>query len=921
MTKIRGIRASARGTFKAGVAMPSLALALTAALLPGVAQAQAADEDSTAQDEIIVTGTLLRGVAPVGSPLISVGQGKLLESGATTSNELLATIPQVTNFFNTVPIQALATAVNQMQVTRPNLRSLSSPSAATSATLVLVDGHRVAGVGVNQSTIDPDLIAAGAIERVEVVTDGGSATYGADAVGGVINFITRKRFDGLKIDARYGFADNYYTLDTNVTAGKDWGSGSLYASYSYSKNDMIFGRDRDFISGKDYSTATPTLKGRQCNTPNVTMPGAFNFATFSFGPSVNYAYPNGGAGSFNGCDPTDNKSFIPAAERHGAVVGLYQDLSDAASINVKAFYSQRKTRGTDELTGNFTVTSANPYMFVPAGLARPAQETVNLSFAPLLGVDSAPFGTMAQEWGANAELTVALNDNWQARTLLNYSRSNSSYFLNTVNNTALAAAGAGSTAATAINPFNLAGTNPSVIAAITNYAIQGQARDELFTARSIIDGRLLTLPGGDVRVAVGYEFLRDNFTQRFTSGAPIGALGTMPYTGYGRSIHSVFGELQIPVVGDGNAMTGIRSLVLSASGRYDHYSDVGGTFNPKLGMTYKPFDGLALRGNWGTSFNAPSPLDQLGSLRNSIGAFPFLPFIRPEDNGKIGFFGGYTIGLQGSNPGLKPQTADTWSIGADLDPPSIPGLHASVSYYHVKFKDLLGTPTPDAGIFANFPANATTGLNGLSAAVVRAFAAQDPNGLSVVNPVIAANQLIYALIDFRVGNYGVLKVSGLDFSANYQHDTSFGSIDAGVAGNYQLSRKTQTSASAPVVNQLIAIAASGQNATPRLQLQTSLGATIGNLRAQATLNHSSGFAVARSLQRPQDKVGSYDTVNLFFKYDMPADSGLAKDLSFSLNVNNAFNTSPPAYLSTPDSGYANGFTLGRLVMLGVAKKF
>ncbi|MET0365492.1 MAG: TonB-dependent receptor, partial [Sphingobium sp.] len=859
-------------------------------------------------EDIIVTGTLLRGSAPVGSPIISVGRDKLESTGSTSSNELLATNPQVTNFFNNVPNAQLARAVNQLQVSRPELRNLLSPSAASSATLILVDGHRVAGIGVNQSSIDPDLIPTGAIERVEVVTDGGSATYGADAVGGVINFITRKRFDGIKMDGRYGFADDYYTVDANLTVGKDWGSGSLYASYSFAKNDAIFGRDRDFISGKDYSTATPTLKGRQCNAPNVTI------------GSTNYAYPSSTPGSVNACDPTDNKSFVPASERHGVIVGLYQELNDRVSINVRGFYSDRKTRGSDELAANFTVTSANPYMFVPTGTTRPASETVNLSFAPLLGTASAPSGTDAQEWGFNSEFKVALDDNWQVRTLLNYSRSNSSYFLNGIDTTALNAAGADSNPATAINPFNLAATNPATIAAIANRAIQGQARDELFNARAIVDGSLFSLPGGDVRVAVGYEFIRDNFQQRFTSGAAIGALRQLPFSQYGRSLNAVFGELQIPVFGADNAMPGIQSFVISASGRYDHYSDFGSTFNPKLGATYKPVSWLTLRGNWGTSFNAPTPLDQLGSQRNSIGAFPFLPFIRPGDN--IGFFGGYTIGLQGSNPGLKPQTADTWSIGADIAPPALPGLRASVSYYNVKFKDLLSTPSPDASIFSTFPSNATTAIGGLPASVVQAFASQDPGGLAIVNPLIASNQLIYALIDFRVGNYGILNTSGLDFDVSYRHETGFGSIDGQVAGNYQLTRKTQTSPGAPVRDQLVAIVSIQQNATPRLQLQASLGATVGKFRAQATLNHTSGYAVAPIVGiRPQDHVNPYDTVNLFFKYDVPGESKLLQDLSFTLNVNNVFDQDPPEYRSTPDSGFINAFSLGRLVLLGVSKKF
>lgn len=223
------------------------------------------------QDEIVVTGTLLRGAPPVGSNLIAVGQERVQSSGAQTPNELLGTIPQVTNLFNMVPASRLNIAVNQIQIVRPNLRNLAPETGSAASTLVLFDGHRIAGAGVTQSSVDPDLIPTGAIERVEVVTDGGSATYGADAVGGVINFITRKRFDGISLTGRYGFADDYYQVDGTVIAGKDWGTGSIYGAYSYQHNDAIFGRDRDFVRALDWNTMVPT--GRSCNPGNVVLGG------------------------------------------------------------------------------------------------------------------------------------------------------------------------------------------------------------------------------------------------------------------------------------------------------------------------------------------------------------------------------------------------------------------------------------------------------------------------------------------------------------------------------------------------------------------------------------------------------------------------------------------------------------------------
>lgn len=204
--------------------------------------------------------------------------------------------------------------------------------------------------------------------------------------------------------------------------------------------------------------------------------------------------------------------------------------------------------------------------------------------------------------------------------------------------------------------------------------------------------------------------------------------------------------------------------------------------------------------------------------------------------------------------------------------------------------------------------------NGLTADQLRAFAALAPNGSSVIEPLIAGNVGVYEAVLFLVGNYGTLEVDGLDFQANYRHDTGFGGIDASVAGNYTLNRDSRIGPGSPSIDLL-------EFNTSRLQLQAALGADIGNFRGQVTLNHTSGFDVERSATLPQDHVGDFNTVNVFLKYTVPGESMLLKDLSFTLNVNNVFDQDPPLYKLSTGNGYTNGFTLGRLVMLGVSKKF
>ena len=184
--------------------------ATSLALMPGsvVAQEDAAPE-RLALEEVVVTGTLIRGVQPTGSQVIGVDEADIVETGAVTTNELLATVPQVSNFFNQRPEQD--PRATELTLNRPNLRALPGINSASGATtLVLVDSHRLTPMGVNESSIDPDVIPGIVMQRVDIVPDGGSSLYGADAVGGVINFITLDEFEG---EAREVFPNTDLALE------------------------------------------------------------------------------------------------------------------------------------------------------------------------------------------------------------------------------------------------------------------------------------------------------------------------------------------------------------------------------------------------------------------------------------------------------------------------------------------------------------------------------------------------------------------------------------------------------------------------------------------------------------------------------------------------------------------------------------
>jgi iron complex outermembrane recepter protein len=890
---------------------------------PVFAQQGAAAEEASDED-IVVTGTLIRGIAPVGSQTITIGQDKLLETGSISTNELLGSIPQVSNYFNTVPAADLAIAVNQIQISRPNLRNIGGSNAASSPTLILVDGHRIATAGVSQASVDPEAIATGAIERVDVVTEGGSATYGADAVAGTINFVTLRRFDGVKVGGSIGFAKGYKQYDASATVGKAWDDGSVYLSYTYAHSDPLYGRQRSYIRNLDYSAQPYVGLDRNCNTPNVSLVGQFSIPGVSFNITPPTTLIN------SRCDLSDSETRVPEVERHGVTAGFSQDLDANTKVDIRAFYTQRESRSRSDLDGIVALGAGNPARAqvppAPPGVVLPSfgtipgtsivvpvtgfAPTVAFNLSPLLGPNSARSDTFYTVYGANIELTRSIGENWDVRALFNWSESNTRFDLTSINTSRLVAAGNGTTAATAFNPFNLSANSPALIADLIDNQIGGQAKDSIVQARLIASGSLFEMPGGDVKLAVGAEYFHDRLDRRFQSDIRIGTLRNFPFTSYRRNVKSIFGELFVPVISDGD---GGAMLSASAAVRHDKYSDFGTTTNPKFGLTFAPIPGIKLRGNWGTSFTAPTPLDKLGEATNTFSSFPIAAFVRPGDTPVPG---SNTLASQGSRPNLQPQTADTWSVGLDVAPEGS-GLRGSVSYFDVNFSNILGTPTPSVGIFTNFPGNViTNGNGGLSQAQLQSLFSVAPNAQAVIQGLAGAP--VYQYVDFRVGNFGRVHVKGMDFNLGYQLEVGSGSVDFNIYGVRQLSRKQQPAPGAPVINQLRA------GEISKLQLQSSVGFTMGGARAQVTWNHSQGYNLPTPTTSVpvQTRVKSFNTVDAFLRYDFK-NEGILNDFTLSLNVRNLLNQAPPVLLRNQpnETGYANGFTLGRMFILGISKKF
>ena len=849
------------------------------------------DDNAAELDEIVVTGTLLRGVAPTGTNVVGVTSEDIVSTGVTSSADLLARVPQVTNAFGGVP-QGSSTIAEP--ITRPNIRSLGASGGST--TLILLNGNRMVGAGILQTSPDPSAIPPSVLERVEVIPDGGSSIYGSDAIGGVINFITRKRYDGVELTAKYGMGDDYTTTDFSAMAGKDWGSGSALIAYAYAQHDAIAGADRDWFAQDHLAAGGSDFRSQSCTPGNITTGG------------VTYRMDTRTVG-VNRCDENKAIDFYPEEERQSVYAALSQQLTEDLSFDVTGYYSERDTvrkgqsptDGTG-IRGTGTITSANPY-FQPIGAE--TSQTVAFNYSAVTG-DALENPSNFSSMGVTPTLTYKFDGGWQLRATGNYGRSTNTVHTRQINTTAQAAALSGTTAATALNPYDVGATNATVLDSILNYELYGDATQEIRSVRTVADGNIFTTAAGQARLALGAEYYEETLDQtqgQGTIGNPIGASSSS-----NRDVTSLFGEIFVPLKAQDS---GIGSVDVNASMRMDVYSDVGDTINPKVGFNWRPVSELRIRGNWGTSFHAPS-LSDLGSSVDTraqvLGVSPFRAGGSPASD-----LFRPTILLAGGNPNLKPEEATTWSFGADWNPVgALDGLRVNLTYFNVEFTDAIGLAPffNGASYFANPSYASFFTLNPTQAQAEAATAGQRvENAPSITSLYTGGGATPYALIDARRNNLGSLKVDGIDFDIGYDWTLPLGTVSAGLAGTYTLNRDSQAVPGAPTVNEL-------DNSTSRYSLVGTLGWRSGPVTVDAIVNHRAGYDVTGVVG--QSEVDAYTLVNLFARYELPGE-GWMQNTALTLNLDNVFDEDPPYFNSA--TGYANGATLGRVFSIGVRKAF
>jgi iron complex outermembrane receptor protein len=884
-----------------------LATTMLLGLVPVAAQAQAptASAPPTSVDEIVVTGTQIRGVAPVGSSVIAIDNAQLQKSPGNTVTELLRSVPQIMNI-GADESQIATTGVGNTNVTRGNAVNLRG--LGPNATLALVDGRRIARSAVNGGYTDPSGVPSIAVERIEVVPDGASAIYGSDAVAGVVNFVLKKHVDGIDLRARYGVADGYDQRQLAGIGGLNWDGGGLVVAVEHDDHSRLSGNDRSWYRSDLRSVGGLNYSSPQCDPGNIVIGGVYYpIPVGGVTPATASALKATPADQRNFCEMQKNMDLLPKQERNSLSINVTQDVGDRVHLFAQGILSKRtfgvNFSGNGSLTehANLAVPKTNAFFVAPTGLT-PATETVEYNFINDLG-GILNTGGYSRFYDLATGARVDLGRDWNAELSGTWSRDDENYYGLGLNSTALSAGLASSDPTKAIDPYGLHRTNPSVLAGLFNQVFNPVARNISTTAQLKVDGPLFTLPGGAVKVAAGLAYDNEGLFS-LTLRGPLGAV-TSPLLAAHREIKSGFVELFVPIFGADNARPGLERLELSLAGRYDDYSDVGSTTNPKLGVNWSPVQGLMFRGSYGKSFRAPNMAD-----------IPYFAKVGAGINVATGVADSgnpkgvsNTITFNPGNPNLQPEKATTWSFGGEYKPPSIPGLTVGATWFSVDYTQLVATP-----LLANALNNPSFSFlvtrNPTQAQIAQLLTL----GLPLVGTIPTT---VDAIVDLTPRNLGGTKAQGFDFQVSYRHETdAMGVFTVGAAGTYITTYDIKQNQNSPAVSTLNTI-----TYPKRLKARSYLDWNLGDVSATVFVNYVNGYD--NNQVAPVQKVRANTTVDLSLAYDVKW-SGLGRALEgmrLSLDASNIFDRDPPLVLGAGAYDPTEAPALGRMVVFGVSKHF
>jgi len=875
--------------------------------LLGVAAAVAAQDDippSVKVTRIEVTGSnIARVEGESGLPVQVITRQELLDGGVQTMQDLLERISANQSFGGWNEAKGIGSTL--VGFTGASLRGLGSQR-----TLVLLNGRRLAPYALSGGqSVDLSGIPPSALERVEVLKDGASAVYGTDALGGVINFILRRDFEGIEANANYfateqGGGNNWRASATAGVGDLAREKYNLFLSADYYRQDSLKASQREstktaylpwlgidatsanaypaniaqtvFATGEVYGFA-----GRR----NPTIPFPEGPTPGSCAPPVSIS-KNGRARFECGFDYASVIDAIPELDKANVVARFTGQIDrDHQFFAESSYYRGRFTQRISPAPVNsaFTLT---PMTLPPTSPHYPAAYVAGLPggdpAAPLelwyRTVDLGPRVDRANvnQWNAAVGMQGTVKG-WDYALAGTYTSNRqvddlvSGYVYESKFGPLLRSG--------AINPF---GPNTgAVLEAMRATQVTAQASDNRASNYGVdlkLANALYKLPAGPLAVALGAEARRESLEQsnsEFMVGGDVlgGAEAAPSIASVHRSVRALLGEVDIPITATFQANIALR---------YDYYSDFGGTTNPKLTLRWQPASAVVLRAAYGTGFRAPTLADIFLPPSRGIAFTENVedPVRCPITQAPADCLGLYETRL-GGNPALRPETSRQANAGVVVAPTG--ALSVGFDYYWVKVKNVIGVVPLDT-IFSDF-------AHWSPDYVVRDPPdAQHPNLPGQINYIVQYPT-----------NVGDIATSGVDFNLQWRGTVmSFGQLSLVLNGTYVIAYTNSGYESETVPSGVGTRGADGAIARYRQYAQLnwiygSWGATLAN-------TFQTGYSEPCTDSDPSGcttrRVGSSSIWDIQGRY-----AGF-KDLTLTLGIRNALDAAPPV------SNQRNTFQVG-----------
>lgn len=772
-----------------------------------LAASTALAQEAQKLERIEVTGSSIKRVsAETSLPMTTFSKEEIARSGATTVQDLVQMLPS--SFGGSVVANNVGATGG---ASTANLRGLGSKY-----TLVLLNGRRVANFAFGNNPVDLNSIPLAAVERVEVVRDGASSTYGADAVAGVINFILKRDYKGAEVtwaeykadapgggnvnnvSAVMGFGDLAADrFNVMMTAGRETVSALKARDRSFANTavrpDLGINKSspRNGIPnlnfsdtlGNRYSGVNP-LRYNGCNAPE------FGLATFGVPPSATNC----------GTDYVKFIDLVPEQWRANFSARGVLQLDADNQIIVEGMHNRDRTQSVYSpapytvamsypVTGRFYPKSVTlpKGMTLPAGYKMP-NGTV-LAAATVLAADMpvTPTGAITGTWrtvagGGRSDITETTTDRllvgakgllagWDYDTGVVFSKNKGEIFFGPgkysyAKLTPLVSSGA-------INVFGAQDATSQ--AALDSALLTGQRQQAAESKSTEVDFKvsreLMEMAGGPLAIALGANYRIEKLNQVsdpvLASGDEVGGGGAVPTVASGRKVYGLFGEVNIPV---------IKDLEVNLAARYDNYKNDFGTsfnsFSPKASLRYQPTKDIVIRGSVAKGYRAPTLYENLRPLTTSNNTAanwsdpircpngkPITNTVNPVDEIVSECNVQLTAGTSGDR-NLRPEKSRQFSLGIVFSP--IKDMTVGVDYWNVEIKDpivgkseiqVLSDPNTYKDFIYRF--DPSKGDN-------------DPGGFNVPIKGSQNKDFPIAYVYLPYENNGKNFASGLDFNASYR---------------------------------------------------------------------------------------------------------------------------------------------------------